>query len=173
MGPGAASSVEALALFDGLQAAPLSFVQGRWAGRGFRTGHPLDGLLEACHWHGKRIDGTEDVHPLVFRTAGGRLVGVRPLGALPAISLVQRLPLLKAPAVGRVVQAVLPLLETSRSIARLRMVEHRGVSTATIVYDRLPIHDVLRKVDDDTLLGLMDLKGMAQPLFFVLRRERG
>ena len=171
LGAGAAGTDEALAMFDGLRPAPLAFMQGAWSGRGFWTGHPLDGLLEACQWHGKRIDGTEDVHPLVFRTTGDRLVSVRPLGALPAIALVQHFPFLKSPAVGRVVRAVLPVLETRRSIARLRMVEHRGVSTATIVYDRLPINDVLRKVDEESVLGLMDLKGMAQPLFFVLRRE--
>ena len=146
-------------------------MQGTWSGRGYRTGHPLDGLLEACHWHGKRIDGPEAVHPLLFRTAGGRVIAVRPLGALPAIALVQRLPALKSPAVGRLVQACLPLLQTQQSIARLRMTAHRGVCTATLVYDRLPILDVLRRADDATALGLMDLKGMAQPLFFVLRRE--
>ena len=52
------------------------------------------------------------------------------------------------------------------------MMEHRGVSTATMIYDALPIHDVFRKVDDDTVLGLMDLRGLPQPFFFVLRRER-
>jgi hypothetical protein len=171
VGTGAATTDEAVALFDSLRPVPLAFMQGQWTGRGFPTAHPLDGLLEACHWHGKRIDGTEDVHPLVFRTAGARLVSVRPVGALPAIALVHRFPFLKSPAVGRVVQAVLPVLATRRSIARLRLVEHRGVSTATIVYDRLPIHDVLRQVDDNTVLGWMDLKGMARPLFFVLRRE--
>jgi hypothetical protein len=85
---------------------------------------------------------------------------------------VQRLPVLKSPTAGRIVQAWLPLLSTRRSVARLRMTEYRGIATATIVYDKLPINDVLRQVDADTVLGLMDLKGMAQPLFFVLRRER-
>lgn len=170
---GAASTDEALDLFDRLQPASVAFLRGRWSGRGFWTGHPLDGLLEACHWHGKRVDGTESVHPLVFATRSGRLVNVRPVGALPAMALVRRWPVLKSPALGRVVQACLPVLATRQSIARLRMVESRGVSTATIVYDKLPIHDVLRQVDADTALGLMDLKGMAQPLFFVLQRERG
>jgi hypothetical protein len=172
LGQGAPGTAEALALFDRLQPASAAFVQGAWSGRGFPTVHPLDGLLEACHWHGKRIDGPEAVHPLVFRMPGGRLAAVRPIGALTAIALVQRWPALKSPVVGRLVQGCLPLLATPHPIARLRMMEHRGVTTATIVYDRLPIQDVLRQVDPDTLLGLMDLKGMAQPLFFVLRRER-
>ncbi|MGL5074428.1 MAG: DUF4334 domain-containing protein, partial [Waterburya sp.] len=35
----------------------------------------------------------------------------------------------------------------------------------------LPINDAFRKVDDNTLLGLMDFNGEPQPFFFVLRRD--
>jgi hypothetical protein len=38
-------------------------------------------------------------------------------------------------------------------------------------YDALPINDVFRKVDDDTLVGAMDLRGLQMPFMFVLRRE--
>jgi len=40
-----------------------------------------------------------------------------------------------------------------------------------MIYDHLPIMDLFRKVDDNTLLGVMDLKGMQQPFFFVLYRD--
>lgn len=53
--------------------------------------------------------------------------------------------------------------------ASLRAVEHRGVVTATMVYDKHPVFDHFRRVDEDTVLGLMDRKGDA-PLFFWLRR---
>ena len=66
---------------------------------------------------------------------------------------------------------VRPLLYTDRPKARLRTVEHRGVATAAMVYDALPIIDVFRRVDDDTMLGLMDLRGLPQPFFFLLRRR--
>jgi hypothetical protein len=51
------------------------------------------------------------------------------------------------------------------------MVEYRGVVSGTMVYDALPINDHFRAVDDDTLLGAMDLRGLADPFLFVLRRE--
>lgn len=54
--------------------------------------------------------------------------------------------------------------------ATLRLVRYRGVSTATMVYDRHPIFDHFRKLDDDLVLGVMDRKGDAFPLFFYLRR---
>lgn len=56
--------------------------------------------------------------------------------------------------------------------ASLRMVRYRGVSTATMIYDQHPIFDHFRKVDDDLVLGVMDRKGDASPLFFYLRRLR-
>lgn len=54
--------------------------------------------------------------------------------------------------------------------ASLRAVEHRGVVTATMVYDNHPVFDHFRRVDGETVLGLMDRKGEAAPLFFWLRR---
>ncbi len=51
------------------------------------------------------------------------------------------------------------------------MTRHRGKVSATMVYDNLPIHDVFRKMDADTVLGIMDLKGLKKPFFFVLRRK--
>jgi hypothetical protein len=52
------------------------------------------------------------------------------------------------------------------------MTGYRGVITATMCYDDKPIHDVFRKVDDDTVLGAMDARGVSAPLLFVLYRER-
>jgi hypothetical protein len=40
-----------------------------------------------------------------------------------------------------------------------------------MIYDSLPINDIFRKVDDDSVLGVMDLRFSPQPFFFVLRRE--
>lgn len=55
--------------------------------------------------------------------------------------------------------------------ASLRVVRYRGVSTATMVYDKHPIFDHFRRIDDDLVLGVMDRKGEAQPLFFWLARR--
>lgn len=54
--------------------------------------------------------------------------------------------------------------------ARLRLVSYRGVSTATMLYDRHPILDHFRRIDDDVVMGIMDRKGDARPLCFWLRR---
>jgi hypothetical protein len=84
---------------------------------------------------------------------------------------VMRFPVLKCSALARVVRMSLPLFATRRSRARLRMTSYRGRVTATMIYDSVPIIDVFRRVDTDTVLGLVDWKGMRQPFFFLLRRE--
>ncbi len=40
-----------------------------------------------------------------------------------------------------------------------------------MLYDRLPIHNVFRRVDARTLFGVMDLHGAARPFVFVLTRD--
>ncbi|MCP1660687.1 DUF4334 domain-containing protein [Neisseria perflava] len=42
--------------------------------------------------------------------------------------------------------------------ASLQMVEFRGVVSATMIYDGAPIFDHFRKVDDNTVMGVMDGK---------------
>ncbi|WP_297767548.1 DUF4334 domain-containing protein [uncultured Alcanivorax sp.] len=168
---GKVSCEDALAIYDALEPIETDFMIGAWKGEGFETGHPLDGVLERCHWHGKRFDSAEHVHPLVFRKASGELTTVKPLLVMPGLGLLDRLPFLKSERVGKLFQWMLPLLSGRQSAARLRMVNYRGKTSATMSYDNLPINDVFRKVDDNTVLGIMDLKGMKQPFFFVLRRD--
>jgi hypothetical protein len=65
----------------------------------------------------------------------------------------------------------MPLLRTAAPRARLREVTCRGVPTASMVYDHLAIIDSFRRVDADTVLGIMDRRGDAQPFLFMLRRS--
>jgi hypothetical protein len=71
----------------------------------------------------------------------------------------------RSPDGGRVANPVM-------GAASLRRVEYRGVVTATMVYDKHPIFDHFRQVDERTVLGVMDRKGADMPLYFYLRRRR-
>lgn len=166
---GEAAPLEAaLALFDDLPPVAAVEITGRWRGREIATGHPMDGLLEPSGWWGKQFDDVDHVHPLLFEAASGAVYPVSP----------RRLPLGLA---GRVSPAQLgrarpvssrlrPLLETRRHQARLRDVAFRGVVSAAMVYDDLPIIDAFRRVDPDTLLGVMDYRRHPAPYVFVLAR---
>lgn len=161
----------AAAFFAGLPATTIDELRGAWRGEGLPTGHKLDGLLERFGWHGKRFDDAEAAHPLVFDRPGGGTVEVHPM--FVPMALVLRYPRLFATdAFARAFRAITPALRTKRPRARLRMIEHHGVTTAAMIYDDLPVCDVFRRVDDDTVVGLMDARGMRRPFFFVLRRER-
>jgi hypothetical protein len=159
---------EALALFDSLDPVRAEEILGRWRGRELGTGHPMDGALVASGWWGKWFDGVDDVHPLVFRTPGGDLVSLDPRRV--PLGLAGTLPPAAMSAARRSLGVLKVAMQTARPRARLRNVEFRGVMTAAMVYDHLPIIDVFRRVDADTLLGVMDLRD-SPPYFFVLERS--
>ncbi|MCF6743704.1 DUF4334 domain-containing protein [Blastococcus sp. KM273128] len=160
---------EALAMFDVARPVAVEEMTGRWRGSGLPTGSPLDGLLEAYGWWGKEFLDAETTHPLLFATRSGP----RPVRPAPVpVGVLRRWPAAAHSTPARLAfTAVRPLLTTRRPEARLRAVEHRGVVTAAMLYDRLPIVDVFKRVGSDTLLGLMDLRGLPDPFFFLLRRE--
>src|SRR4051794_80539 len=143
---------------------------GRWTGRGLPTGHPFDGLLEAYGWYGKEIVDAETVHPLLFRDRAGVPRPVDPAHA-PVRLLARAAFLARTPLARLGFAAVRPLRTTRRPAARLRLPGHPRGTTAAIVYARLPVIDVSRRVSADELLGVMDLRGVDEPYFFVLSRD--
>jgi hypothetical protein len=161
---------DVLAFFDALSPVQVPEMTGAWRGREIPTGNPLDGLLGRFGWHGKRFDGPDEAHPLLFDDGRGGVVGINP-ALLPLSIAVRCAGLFRNPVAAALFRSTLPVLRTSRPRARLRMTEYRGVVSATMIYDALPVHDVFRRVDDDTLVAAMDLRGLDQPFLFVLRRE--
>jgi hypothetical protein len=165
-----ADAGEALGFFDGLPAVAVAEMHGRWRGSGLPTGSRLDGLLEAYGWYGKEFLDAETVHPLLFLDRAGHPRPVDP-GLLPIGLLRDRTDLAAHPLTVRAFTGMRPALFTRKPKARLRAVEHRGLVTAAMIYDALPIIDVFRRVDPDTLLGVMDLRGLPAPFFFLLERD--
>ncbi|WP_210189890.1 DUF4334 domain-containing protein [Devosia lucknowensis] len=161
----------ALAWFDGLPPVVITDMLGNWRGTELPTGHPMDGLLARAGWHGKRFDDADSAHPLVFSQAGGRLFALNPAW-LPMSLLTTRVGLAQRLASRQVVRLASLVAGTDKPRARLRMTEFRGVVSATMIYDALPINDVFRTVDADTVVGAMDMRGSSKPYFFVLRREQ-
>lgn len=159
----------AQALFDRLETVDIAFMIGEWWGREIAAGHPMDGSLQLARWHGKTFIDADNVHPLVHLDGQGRKFFADP-GKMPFGPRMKTphypdwvLPVLRA--------AMKAYTQTMKSRARLRMTEYRGKVSATMCYDQLPIHDVFRKLDDNNVLGLMDMKRMARPYVFTLTRE--
>lgn len=155
----------ALALFDSLPPVLPYEMIGQWRGDGIPTGHPLDGLLEAYGWYGKAFYDEDRVDPLLFDTARGPVpLDPRwlPLGAL-------RFWAIRSGIARLAFRVARPLFSTRRPAARLRVIDWNGQATAAMIYDRLPIVDMFKRVSPDLLLGLMDARGYP-PFFFSLER---
>ncbi|HET9254040.1 MAG TPA: DUF4334 domain-containing protein [Pseudonocardiaceae bacterium] len=165
---GGCTRERACALFDELPVVVAEELTGRWKGSELLTGHPFDGLLTASGWYGKQFDDPETVHPLLF-SCGGEIFAVDPR-TLP-LGLAGRVPLSVVAAGGKLINVLKPVLRTTRPRARLRDLEYRDKTSAALIYDHVPVIDVFRRVDERTLLGVMDQRGLEQPYFFVLQRE--
>lgn len=159
----------ALEFFDALPPITVEQMIGNWGGAGIDTGNPLDGLLETMHWHGKRYESADNAHPLVMDGKDGQF-SLNPT-FVPMGLAIKFSSLLDKAAVQKAVLPLLQMLKTRKPAARLRMVEYRGVVSGTMIYDTLPINDHFRLVDDNTLIGAMDLRGMDNPFIFTLHRE--
>jgi hypothetical protein len=166
---GQATTEAVLQIFDALEPVNLEFMMGRWRGSELSTHHPMDGLLEASNWYGKEFIDPETVHPLLFHDGQDRIFRVTP--SLAAMRLSLRLPIFKQEAMRPLLRWMTSMSTTEASQARLRMMEYRHQVTATMIYDQLPINDSFKKIDDNTVFGVMDFKDVPQPFFFVLRRE--
>jgi hypothetical protein len=163
---------QALAVFDAADPVDVDSMFGTWRGAEVPTSHPLDGLLAASGWWGKRFVDAERVDPLLFPAGDGRsLWACNPTLAFGGLKVTTLLPALRTVPVKRSIAALRPLLSTSTPKARVRTTRFRGVDTATMIYDQLPINDVFRRLGEDAVIGAMDLRGIPQPYFFVLRRD--
>ncbi|MEE9242981.1 MAG: DUF4334 domain-containing protein [Mycobacterium sp.] len=166
------ATADALTLFDSQPAVEPDFMIGTWHGLELSTNHPLDGMLAATGWWGKAFLDAETVHPLLFPTGdGGGLWALNPALAFGGLGLVTKIPTLKRQNFRSTIATLKPALRARGPKARLRMTRYRNVDTATMIYDQLPINDLFRRLDKNTVLAAMDLRGSRLPYFFVLRRD--
>ena len=158
---GQTSPDDAWAIFDSLPAVSIDFMLGLWKASGFSTGHPSDGKLERLGWYGKRFTDKDSVDPMVFNANDDETFSADPVYILRNIDVLKR------------ASDVRDKVETKEPKARLRMVEGRGTLTASMVYNDLPIIDHFRKLDEDTVLGMMEKPaGQSHNYFFVLQRSK-
>ncbi|MCO5730873.1 DUF4334 domain-containing protein [Rhizobium sp. SSA_523] len=159
----------AFAVFDSLPPLLPSQVTGLWQGRSLPSHHPLDGVLENLGWYGKRFHADRRADALLFRWGEDRLVPVDPA----------RIPLvlaLHAPRFGRSRAAqnlfshLVRRLRAYGPVASLRLERYRGVQSLAMVYDRKPITDHFRRLDEDRIMGAMAVEGEARTFFFELER---
>ncbi|MCO1335674.1 DUF4334 domain-containing protein [Microbulbifer sp. OS29] len=139
---------ELLEFYDTLSPLSINSLIGRWKAQGFNTQHPLQYKMDAGkRWYGKEFINPETVYPLLCWDSEFKAINTY-----------------DAPLFFRTQQ----LHTTTEAQARLRILEHRGKTSATMIYDTIPMHDMMRKVDENHILGLMERKGMDGCMFFTM-----
>ena len=148
--------------------APRELV-GLWKGRGIPAGHPFDGVLENLGWFGKRFTPDMRADALLFRAVGQRLVAIDPKWIPLRLAL-------HFHAAGRTRGArnlfsyLQRRLRARGPVASLKTMAFGGVESAAMVYDRQPIVDQFRRIDDHRVMGAMTIRGDERIYFFELER---
>lgn len=159
----------ALERFRQLSSVEPHELQGLWRGRGIPTGHPLDGVLENLGWYGKRFRSDLRADALLFRAGDRRLRAIDPKW-LP-LNLVLRFHALGRTGFARSLFSWSQgALRATGPVAALHTLSFEGVASAAMIYDRQPIIDYFRKLDDDTMMGLMVIENDDRLFAFELER---
>jgi hypothetical protein len=146
----AATPAELSPLWSALPPIKVANVLGTYHG-GLFTGNSTNGTAKAdpINWYGKQFISETSVNPLLVNPP---------------------------PSVPNAKNIVFPYPRAD--IAQVRNLEHEGVVSATIIYNKLPLMDYFRVVKNSDgeliLLGKSDLKGkLASPPFFYLKKVDG
>jgi len=118
----------------------------------YRQLEPVDTDFMIGTWKGGKFDGGQEPDPINWY--GKRFT-----------SLTDVEPLLVTNAAGEVVTY------DRLGGAQMRMVEFDGKVSAALIYDSQPIMDYFRRVNDDLVIGLGDIKGKPTDFFFYLQRQ--
>ncbi|MFS8114022.1 DUF4334 domain-containing protein [Rhizobium jaguaris] len=152
-----------------MDAASVGELTGLWQGHGIASGHPLDGALENLGWYGKRFRSDRRADALLFAVGPHRLVAIDP-GMIP-LKLAFRFHRVGRTRAARGWFSYLQKMWRAKgTVASLRSMSFRGKTSAAMVYDSQPITDYFRRIDDDRLLGVMEVEGDDRHYFFVLTR---
>ncbi|SDO18803.1 DUF4334 domain-containing protein [Alkalicoccus daliensis] len=162
------SPVEAFHFFDSLESVEIPFLKGLWQGKEFPAAHPFGGLLPKVNWYGKEFITPQIVHPLVMEKKNKERYFLNPV-FIPFHLPIEKIPhFLLVP----VFKFVSPLMKTNAPKARLGTLEYRGKLSAAMIYDHHGINDIFRKVDENTVLGVMETRNPKKSgYFFVLERN--
>lgn len=157
---GAVTQDDMALAFDTLGPVSIDMLRGSWKVDPSYAETPGGRMLIESGWWGARFTDTETVDPLLFPGRDG----------LFAADLLSVLTLMSTGA--RDVAARRSEVETATPIGRVRMVEYRGVLTATLIYDQAPVLDYFRAVDGDTVIAAVEGRGMVcRPAYALLRRS--
>lgn len=70
----------------------------------------------------------------------------------------------------RVERGIRSEIETDQPAGRLRLIDYRGTVSAAMIYDRQPVIDYFRCVDDTSVLCAAEARGATDDAYLILQR---
>ncbi|NEI35112.1 DUF4334 domain-containing protein [Rhizobium leguminosarum] len=160
---------EMAAWFRSLDPVQPKDMVGLWSGVSIPSGHPLDGVLENLNWFGKRFHSDMRADALLFTWRPGRLVPLEP-SLLPIGLAIKMAPFGRTFVARGWFSYLQKVLRARGTTASLRLQALDGIETAAMIYDKQPIVDYFRRIDDDEIAGMMCVRGDPRRFFFKLRK---
>ncbi|NEJ22694.1 DUF4334 domain-containing protein [Rhizobium leguminosarum] len=160
---------EMAAWFRSLEPVQPKDMVGLWSGAGIPSDHPLDGVLENLNWFGKRFHSDMRADALLFRWRPGRLVPLEP-SFFPIGLAIKMAPFGRTFVARGWFSYLQKLLRARGTTASLRLQALDGIETAAMIYDKQPIVDYFRRIDDVEIAGMMCVRGDPRRFFFKLRK---
>ncbi len=158
---GSLTQADMAVTFDTLNPVSIDMLIGTWKVDPSYAETLGGKMLIESGWWGARFVDAETVDPLLYPKPDGNGVFAADLPSVLAVLSTGE----------RDISARRNEVETSAPIGRLRMVEYRGVLTATLVYDQVPVLDYLRAIDSGTIVAAVEHRGLVHhPDYALLRR---
>jgi GXWXG protein/Domain of unknown function (DUF4334) len=157
------------AWFQSLKPVEPGEMVGLWRGVGVPSGHALDGVLENLQWFGKRFHPDMRADALLFQWHPGRLVAIDPR-LVPIRFAMKFAPFARTALARKLFSQIQKAFRARGTTAVLDVRTFDGASSAAMIYNDQPITDHFRRVDDNTLAGMMCLQGDERRLFFKLTK---
>lgn len=142
---------------------------GLWRGSEIAADHPLDGVLENLAWFGKRFQPDLKADALLFQSKPGSLVPLEP-ATFPIRLAIRLAPLGRTKLARAIFPHLLQVLRARATTAMLTLRMVDGEETAAMVYDKQPIADFFRRVDENEVAGMMVVDGDDRRYFFRLQK---
>lgn len=142
---------------------------GLWKGQGHPSGHPMDGVLDNLHWYGKRFNSDMRADALLFEGDPGRLVAIDPK-FFPVRLASTFAKFGRSARAWNLFTNIRARVRAQGTTASLQARADEGVMTAVMVYDRQPIVDVFRRIDETQVAGMMVVENDLRRFFFRLTK---
>jgi hypothetical protein len=148
-------------LFAELPPVSMETLSGIWRAVAIPGVSPFYQVQIEKGWYGMRFTDPETVDSMLISTSDGA-----DIFAADVLKIVAA-----APGADTHLSQIRTQIETDQPMGRLRMISYRGAISAALIYDRQPVIDYFRTIDDTAVLCAAEARGISETGYCVLQRN--